>query len=66
MIFFLAGRNPRVIRTGVYADIDHKIRKYIGTKLAISAATGILVWASLKSIREKLLEMKDVPILVSG
>jgi AI-2 transport protein TqsA len=50
MIFFLAGRNPRVIRTGVYADIDHKIRKYIGTKLAISAATGILVWASLKSI----------------
>ena len=50
MIFFLAGRNPRVIRTGVYADIDHKIRKYISTKLAISAATGILVWASLEWI----------------
>jgi AI-2 transport protein TqsA len=47
MIFFLAGRNPRVIRKGVYADIDHKIRKYISTKLAISAATGLLVWASL-------------------
>lgn len=50
MIFFLAGRNPRVIRTGVYADIDHKIRKYISTKLAISAVTGILVWASLELI----------------
>jgi len=50
MIFFLAGRNPRVIRTGVYADIDHKIRKYISTKVAVSAVTGILVWVSLSLI----------------
>ena len=47
VIFLLSGRDPSVIRKGIYAEIDQKIRRYIVTKIAISAATGILVWASL-------------------
>ncbi|MBN2456994.1 MAG: AI-2E family transporter [Sedimentisphaerales bacterium] len=42
--FLLAGRNPHAIRSGVYADIDQKVRRYIGTKIAISAVTGLVVW----------------------
>lgn len=47
VIFMLSGRNPRIVRTGVYAEIDQKIRRYIGTKVAISLVTGLLVWFSL-------------------
>ncbi len=50
VIFLLAGRNPRSIRTGVYADVDQKIRRYVGIKLVISAITGLLVWLSLRVI----------------
>jgi AI-2 transport protein TqsA len=53
-IFLLAGRNPRVVRSGVYADIDSQIRRYIVIKIAISALTGVLVWASLAMIKLKL------------
>lgn len=49
-IFLLSGRNPRAIRGGVAADVDHKIRRYIITKVAISGVTGILVWVSLRLI----------------
>lgn len=48
--FMLAGRNPQLVRHGVYADIDRQIRQYLGTKVIISAVTGILVWAWLNFI----------------
>lgn len=55
--FLLAGRNPRLIRTGVYADIDTEVRRYIGTKLVISGVTGVLVWMILRMFQ---LEMASV------
>jgi len=48
VIFLLAGRNPHVIRKGIYAEIDQKIRAYISTKVALSAFTGIVVWGILE------------------
>ena len=45
--FLLAARNPDFVRQGIYADIDTQIRRYLGTKVVISAATGILVWITL-------------------
>ena len=49
-IFLLSGRNPRVIRQGIAAEVDQKIRRYIVTKVAISGVTGVLVWVSLRLI----------------
>lgn len=57
VIFMLAGRNPSVVRTGVMADIDHNVRRYIATKLTASLVTGILVWAILKVIGLELAEV---------
>ncbi|MCH8148263.1 MAG: AI-2E family transporter [Planctomycetes bacterium] len=54
VIFLLAGRNPHAIRSGIYAEIDQKIRGYIGSKVAISAVTGILVWITLSLFGLKL------------
>jgi AI-2 transport protein TqsA len=54
VIFLLVGRNPHVVRSGVYADIDHNVRRYIATKVLISALTGVLVWGSLELIGLKL------------
>ncbi len=54
IVFLLAGRNPYVIRRGVYADIDSQIRRYLVTKVAISAVTGILVWGVLHLFGLKL------------
>ncbi|MHC4622566.1 MAG: AI-2E family transporter [Planctomycetota bacterium] len=50
VIFLLAGRNPHVVRSGVYADIDHNVRRYIGTKIVLSTVTGLLVWAALSLV----------------
>ncbi|HUU15826.1 MAG TPA: AI-2E family transporter, partial [Sedimentisphaerales bacterium] len=50
VIFLLAGRNPHIVHSGVYADIDQKVRRYIATKLAVSTVTGILVWVALSII----------------
>ena len=50
VIFLLSGRNPRKIRSSVYLEIDQKIRRYIVTKLAVSAFTGILVWFTLSHL----------------
>jgi AI-2 transport protein TqsA len=50
VIYLLAGRNPHVVRSGVYADIDLNIRRYIGTKVVISTLTGFLVWATLRAV----------------
>ncbi len=57
LIFLLAGRNPRVIHQGIYAEIDQKIRRYIGTKMASSVVTGLLVWLILTLFK---LEMAGV------
>lgn len=46
-MFLLIGRKPRVVSSGIYKDVDEKIRKYIGTKAVISMATGLLVWVTL-------------------
>jgi AI-2 transport protein TqsA len=50
VIFLLAGRNPHVVRSGMYADMDRQIRRYIAIKIAVSALTGVLVWGSLRLI----------------
>jgi len=54
VVFLLSGRNPRTVRTGVYADIDQNIRRYLGAKLLISTITGCLVWAALWLLGLKL------------
>lgn len=43
VVYLLAGRRPAHTRTGIYAEIDDKIRRYILTKVAVSATTGLLV-----------------------
>lgn len=45
VMFVLAGRDPRIVREGVYKDIDTQVRSYITTKVALSLGTGVLVWA---------------------
>ncbi len=45
--FLLAGRNPHLIRRGIYAEIDVKIRRYLSTMVLIAAMTGLLVWGIL-------------------
>jgi len=52
--FLLAGRDPYAVRSGVRADIDQKIRRYIGAKIAISTLTGLLVWVTLSLIKLEL------------
>jgi len=42
-VFLLLGRNPHRMHTGLYAEIDTKVRRYLITKTAISAVTGLLV-----------------------
>ena len=43
-IFLLAGRDAHRVRSGVYGEIEARIRQYLAAKLAISTATGVLVW----------------------
>ena len=45
--FLLVGRTSANPSTGIYAEIESTIRRYIATKLAISAVTGLLVWGIL-------------------
>jgi AI-2 transport protein TqsA len=54
VMFLLAGRNPHVVRSGVYADIDQKVRRYIATKVIASTVTGLLVWVALAVIKLEL------------
>lgn len=50
VIFLLAGRDPRMVRQGIYAEIDQQIRSYISTKVMLSALTGVLVWIVLATL----------------
>ncbi len=43
VVYLLAGRRPAQLRTGIYSEIDEKIRRYILTKFAVSATTGVMV-----------------------
>ncbi len=47
VIFLLAGRNSRHTRVGLHKEIETAVRRYIVTKFAISAVTGLLVWLIL-------------------
>jgi AI-2 transport protein TqsA len=47
VVFLLLGRDPARVRTGIAAEIDTKVRRYISTKFVISAITGVLVWSIL-------------------
>lgn len=42
-IFLLSGRTPHAERTGIYKEIDAKIRRYVVVKVTTSAITGIVV-----------------------
>jgi AI-2 transport protein TqsA len=54
VIFLLAGRNPYAEHSQVYRDVVQKIRRYVGTKVIVSAVTGVLIWASLAIIGMQL------------
>ncbi len=54
VIFLLAGRNPYGEHSQVYRDVVQKIRRYVGTKVLVSVATGVLIWASLAVIGMEL------------
>lgn len=49
VVFLLMGRNPHRHRTGIYADIESTIRRYITTMTMLAAVTsllvGIVLWA---------------------
>lgn len=42
-IFLLAGRPTGVSHTGIYAEMEAKIRNYVTMKIMLSAVTGVLV-----------------------
>jgi AI-2 transport protein TqsA len=50
VIFLLLGRDPYSDHSRVYLDVVQNIRRYVGIKVAISAITGLLVWAILTLI----------------
>jgi len=50
VIFLLAGRNPHVVKSSMYKDVDLQIRRYISTKVFVSTLTGVLVWATLEFV----------------
>lgn len=47
LLFLMTGTRSSTERVGIYREIDQKIRRYIGTKVGISLATGILTWLTL-------------------
>lgn len=54
VLFMLLGRNPYAVHSQVYSDVVHKIRKYVGIKIMVSAITGTLVWTILTILGLKL------------
>lgn len=54
VMFLIAGRNSYTIQKGIYAEIDHQVRKYLVIKTLMSAITGILVWAILAAFHVRL------------
>ncbi len=54
VIFLLLGRDPYADHSHVHLEVVHKIRRYLGIKVVVSAVTGLLVWAILTLIGLKL------------
>ncbi len=54
VLFLLLGRNPYTTHSQIYSDVVHKIRKYVGIKILISAVTGVLVWMTMAILGLKL------------
>jgi AI-2 transport protein TqsA len=54
VLFLLVGRNPHVIQKGIYAEVDHGVRRYLVIKTLVSIATGLLVWLVLSLFNLKL------------
>jgi AI-2 transport protein TqsA len=54
VIFLLLGRNPYAEHSPIYSDVVQKVRRYVVIKVAVSAVTGLLVWAILTMIGLKL------------
>lgn len=57
VIFLLAGRNPFLVRSGVYAEIESKVRRYIATQTVLSAVTGLIVWLVLEMYGLRMAEL---------
>jgi len=47
VIFLLLSNRPPELSTGVFVEINQKIRRYLITKFALSAATGVIVGSIL-------------------
>lgn len=47
LVFLLSGRDPHQTAKGIYAEFESTTRSYLATKMVISLATGLLVWAIL-------------------
>jgi len=47
LMFLLSGQKTQTKSNGIYAEIDHKIRKYLLTKFTTSGVTGVLTWIIL-------------------
>ncbi|MBW3541495.1 MAG: AI-2E family transporter [Planctomycetes bacterium] len=47
VVFLLVGRDPHAALSGVYAEIDVRIRRYLGTLFGLSLITGVLVGSLL-------------------
>jgi AI-2 transport protein TqsA len=54
VIFLLAGRNPYAEHSQVYREVVQKVRRYVGTKVVVSAIVGVLVWLTLHKIGMEL------------
>ncbi len=50
VMFLVAGRDPYATHSEIYANIVQKVRRYVGTKVAISLVTGLLVWVALQRL----------------
>jgi len=51
VVYLLLGRHPNQLRSGIYAEIDNKVRGYLLIKFITSATTGILTGIILAFLR---------------
>jgi len=50
VMFLVVGHDPYRTHSEVYGNIVAKVRRYVGTKVAISLVTGVLVWLALSRL----------------
>ena len=63
-LFLLSARDPQRLQNATYADIEFKIRSYLGTLTAISAVTAILVGGILWTLGLQLAVVFGVLVFV--